>query len=113
MKSTELRIGNKIHQFGIEIFVTGGTLEKLAEIEADGKICIDLTPIPLTEEWLVEFGYIKSGNLRFTAKGIIDLYAYKNNVTCSVNDVEIRLKYVHQLQNLFFALTGTELEVKK
>ncbi len=70
----------------------------------------DLSPIPLTEEWLLKFGFKQ-----------------KNGIKCWVNeDVEIcfetlanyyrlyprtnKIKYVHQLQNLYFALTGSELQ---
>ena len=58
-------------------------------------------PIPLTEEWLLKFG--------FEFKEPILTSAWKNS---AVGDVLItKCEFVHQLQNLFFALTGEELKL--
>lgn len=71
------------------------------------------SPIPLTEEWLFKFGFEK-GNLEYfiheNVRINFDLqFEFKgvNNLNFGTN-----LEYVHQLQNLYFALTGKELEVK-
>jgi len=67
----------------------------------------DVSPIPLTEEWLKRFGFRrvnstwhKLGNLCINIS---------HDVEWGGNWMGIRLKYVHQLQNLYFALTGEEL----
>lgn len=90
----------------------------------------DLFPIPLTKEWLLKFGFEKSGynyyfpmkineklEKRFLRKETYDNRWSKNEKgwLCigsweGFNDIPI--KYVHQLQNLYFALTGEELELK-
>ena len=57
-------------------------------------------PIPLTEEWLVRFGW-KDG----FAKGMLIRYGLKIRLLGHDMDTQ----YVHQLQNLYFALTGQEL----
>jgi len=72
-------------------------------------------PIPLNEEWLVKFGFEKD-----KSAFIYGYYALYNNEiywsggvysACdSISNIEI--KYVHQLQNLIFALTGEELTLK-
>ena len=72
-----------------------------------------IEPIPLTEEWLLKFGFEKNKNSDlyfrlnnyeyFIENGIIDNGYSRMN--------EISVKYVHQLQNLYFALTGKELEI--
>jgi hypothetical protein len=74
-------------------------------------------PIPITEEWLIKFGFEKNSYwfkddnmLRF---GLID-----NKLHCSIGNDENgflynRINYIHQLQNLYFALTGQELEFKQ
>lgn len=90
-----------------------------------------LQPIKLTEEWLIKFGFEKDEN-EFTLpkfKGFIKSY-YDICVRCSKDFCDLvltenlgnnetysiilpqKLKYIHQLQNLYFALTGLELELK-
>lgn len=71
-------------------------------------------PIPLTEEWLRKLGFEKSydgwdGYLSPPlGEGRIRIL---NNVwNCGY--CYVQLKYVHQLQNLFYALQQTELTIK-
>jgi hypothetical protein len=66
-------------------------------------------PIPLTEEWLLKFEF-KRFSKDFSKKGII-IHTRKRGYVLrkSVPDI----LYVHQLQNLYFALTGQELEFKQ
>ena len=77
-------------------------------------------PIPLTEEWLVKFGYAVRKSLGFEAYEINDIYTVYYNTTATPNgfemcfgDFEIEIKWVHKLQNLHFALTGEELNQNK
>lgn len=65
--------------------------------------------IPLTEEWLLKFGF-KPFCKDFSLKGIV-IHKRKRGwvLRKSVPD----LKYVHQLQNLYFALKGEELNLKQ
>lgn len=81
------------------------------------------TPIPLTEEWLVKFGFkkritkVRSGASVTTYDNgtVYDLKLAENNLGFDFryDSIEIvELKYVHQLQNLYFALTKTELTLK-
>lgn len=68
-------------------------------------------PIPLTEEWLLKFGFKKIGNQFIIENGRITLtddIKYGNQFIYEFTS----LVYVHQLQNLYFALTGNELEIK-
>ena len=69
-----------------------------------------IKPIPLTESWLCQFGLKKSGNH----------YLFKTNTdsgACLSNDFKLifsdfercKIEHVHQLQNLYFALTNEEL----
>jgi hypothetical protein len=106
MKASELRIGNSIMQDEDFVFVTYWRL-KLIE---DGVLIYK--PIPLTEEWLLKFGYIK-GKIYYTEKehGTISFYFNDSEeLKCEVYDWTYdNIKYVHQLQNLYFALTGKEL----
>ena len=79
------------------------------------------TPIPLTEEWLKKFGfkpYKPGGNGFRLGKMVIYVLPLCNEVEYDSIDFEARtnimtnIKYVHQLQNLYFALTGEELTIK-
>jgi hypothetical protein len=81
----------------------------------------DCEPIPLTEEWLKRFGFektiaddvnhhfdyytdekISAGNLWEHDKGF-----------CHDYDMGGEIKHVHQLQNLYHALTGEELKINQ
>ena len=75
--------------------------------------------IKLTEEWLLKFGLEKIGIWTFSLNlvGNLDLIYYLGEKGWSIglksySDFS-NLKYVHQLQNLYFALTGEELIIKK
>lgn len=80
------------------------------EIWVDGKMdqYDDFAPIPLTEEWLIKFGFNRIGK-DFVINGII-IHARKRGYSLrkSVPDI----KNVHSLQNLMFALTNKELTLK-
>jgi hypothetical protein len=78
--------------------------------------------IPLTEEWLLKFGFEKVLNQykkitdvskdRF--KNIPFIILFLDN-QFQYDDLRFRtnLQYVHQLQNIYFALTGEELTIKQ
>jgi len=118
MKASELRIGNFVTTIDDKIICTSvkgfyGFPVNTGIINHNNSVndFEYLKPIPLTEEWLLKFGFEQ-----------------KNGIKCWVNeDVEIcfetlanyyrlyprtnKIKYVHQLQNLYFALTGEELTI--
>jgi hypothetical protein len=132
IKANELRIGNLVD--------LGNRIAKVIEINHLACVVVDLEetqdtiedyertkPIPLTEEWLVNFGFVKqdynmSGCDIYQLKNIIIMKSFINPErklgitvkgisppTWSLKD----LIYVHELQNLYFALTGEELVVKE
>lgn len=78
-------------------------------------VCIDdLNPIPLTEEWLIKFGFEKTKGYVFKIDkfSLFDHNYDQGNLFLKLNSQNvplINIKYVHQLQNLYFALTGKEL----
>lgn len=136
MKATELRIGNYINTInrGGEVHLPDDTVFTIQKLGSKCELCIidkkpweeinlpeifyyDLSPIPLTEEWLLKFGFNLLGNTishacfgdnPITHDYMIKLiktdkeWFYKNSYH--------EIKYVHQLQNLYFALTGEELK---
>jgi len=118
MKTTELRIGNLVLLDGEEMIITGITKDYVYFEGGFSMISFtDIKGIPLTEEWLLKFGFKKTKmkgnkNLMEFIKGNFIIYLYEEiEVYFSIWD-DITLKYVHQLQNLYFALTGEELEIK-
>lgn len=123
MKANEFRIGNLIQWKSTnsvdivkEILTYNKRISKINSVSIS-----DCIPIPLTEEWLLKFGGIKDeSNDTYLPmpKGIdMRLYLKYGHVllckgqTCPLFEYE-HITNVHQLQNLFFALTGTELEIK-
>jgi hypothetical protein len=73
-------------------------------------------PIPLTEEWLLNFGF-ESDEIEWW-NGILSIGICKEGLrylpTEQINvRVGIVLQHVHQLQNLYFALTNEELTLIK
>jgi len=143
MKASELRIGNLIKG----VYYKHDDEDEETELETICKVVTldvsglgdypiyvysdediehfsDFEPIPLTEEWLVKFGFDKVG-IALTSIAIAPL-----NLPCTFNlpntpfnfcqgklilttgtgDFCVNIEYVHQLQNLYFALTGEELK---
>jgi hypothetical protein len=109
MKASELRIGNFYNQFGNETKISWVNLKEL-ESAPEGQIWCK--PIDLTEEWLLRFGFEDAGCLRFK-KGIWDVAFMSDSTIYFRFDKQniAELKHVHQLQNLYFALTGKELTI--
>ena len=77
--------------------------------------------IPLTEGWLLKLGAKKNGILlwlsltNFKAEIHFEIYGKEIVSIIKSNFCELILdpiKSVHQLQNLYFALTGEELTIK-
>jgi hypothetical protein len=112
MKASELRIGNLVK--------IGGEIEQLELCDFvdihEHKTIWQYEPIPLTEEWLLKFNLNKPTNkhpYHFKKSMVEFLHSeYQNELKCFYNNVpmfSLPCTYVHQLQNLYFALTGQEL----
>lgn len=80
----------------------------------------DICGIPLTEEWLLKAGFEKLMSGMFFQRQILNDYTkiiidHKfMSVEISVSGLSVKVsecKYLHQLQNLIFALTQTELQL--
>jgi len=134
MKASELRIGNLVD--------LGNRIAKIIEIAHLACVVVDLEetqdtiedyertkPILLTEEWLYKFGFTNID------KGDNDYITYADSNHDYYLQIDVRRKdgkysildnsfddlrafsmvdimYVHQLQNLYFALTGEELTIR-
>ena len=79
--------------------------------------CEMFEPIPLTEEWMLKFGFEKHDFYYAINWGINGVLIMKYLVPYSLFAMELgigfkkTLQYVHQLQNLYFDLTGEELTI--
>jgi hypothetical protein len=116
IKPEELRIGNiilyksynkpeiveEIKPISIRT-IKGGSHQGIEYFEA----------IPITKEWMEKLGFTyndlngDSGHWQLLPFEILhgeEGYSY---------DYKIDLKYIHQLQNLYFSLTGQELTIKE
>ncbi len=114
MKARELRIGNWYASNGIE-----------SQVESDIYMNWHVNgcwadPILLNEEWLLKFGFIHPfkdlANVRryLINDGRVELRYLRHNNTVFLSYFNAReIKYVHQLQNLYFALIGEELTIKE
>ena len=127
MKANELRLGNlvtatltnEIYEIGIWALrvIEDGNYQNSYDTET--KV---YKPIPLTEEWLLKFGFKKQLDKSF-AKNDFSIFLdkrFKTNLFLQENQedfkwfsYELKVEYIHQLQNLYFALTGEELKIKE
>lgn len=116
MRGNELRFGNLIFWDGELYDVKRSFFDQYSDDEIE--------PIPLTEEWLERFGfrkghlfdtvlYLSSTNWHISSHNGIYQLNYKESPSEPWIPVCKDMKYVHQLQNLYFALTGEELTLKE
>lgn len=124
INAEELRIGNYFYYGKHNIVGTFSTLEyrRLDGLLINGQIPEEhLTPIPITPEILEKCGFeeeITEDITYYHPSGFFffqiwdrenkkhDYYGIK-----LMNKFIVRLDCLHQLQNLYFALTGAELEI--
>ena len=135
MKAKDLRIGNYMHAVH-ENFSEVVEVLDISEDEInhsagwDGVINYDLEYIPLTEEWLERLGFIRPEKF-WGDEWRKDIYWLNadifNEIKVGGNTVvyqlgigmskprwqRTQLKYVHQLQNLYYALAEEELTIIK
>lgn len=73
----------------------------------------EMKPIELTEEWIIKLGFEKNRDYKHPFAPIYFI-VIRNEWICFLhNCTHRRIKYVHQLQNLFHSITGgEELELK-
>lgn len=118
MKAEDLRLNNWVE-------IKDQEVKTYAQVEGTGNLqhvagqlwsIEEIEPIPLTEEWLERFGFEK---ILFSIPT-----AYKTEDGFRVKEDErgywmqykyglVVIKHVHQLQNIYHALTGKELTIKE
>lgn len=121
MKASELRIGNFVHLKGYPAVEFPLSERRALMVLTKG---YGVEPIPLTEDWLVRFGFEKKTELNYERDLVrklvykseravndkIKIFDFKTGEFSAWNSGYLNtIKHVHQLQNLYFALTGNEL----
>ena len=137
METASLRLGNMLHYnfFGdnevVSIRGIGKNCIWLNDSEEAGPISTEyFEPIPLTEEWLEKLGLIKENQTKtlpaelqrpdvdedgsifysWVKGGVFNLEIQSNGeIWFELYSHYKHIKWVHELQNLYFALTGEEL----
>jgi len=137
MNAKELRIGNIIrYSDGKDVVIAnlgdmGFSTKDDRGLFYGSDDINDYKPILLTEEWLVKFGFelTDSNHRKITRWLLKEDYKETKHATIGINPVteehmlklsnvfgywffkngHHKIEYVHQLQNLYFALTGEEL----
>ena len=123
MRTADLRIGNLVSYKNEDIVVADAVSKDFILTHGQFKISTpNIEPIPLTEQWLLDFGFeyklrneyaISIGDYTLLLSiekdhiAVIYVYAYDSEATFLKNII-----YVHQLQNLYFALFQEELIIK-
>lgn len=106
MEAKELMIGNYVKD-------PYGKTIKLVSVGKDASM---LKPIPLTEDWLLKFGFDRTKVARmhkifkYSLNSVDIYYREKDNRYTLWFNKYVPLDFVHQMQNLYFALTGEELK---
>lgn len=117
----ELRLGNLLKNSGslmkvvsLDIRYKNPSCVVVEKLKGQHTNVFRHDPIPITEEWLLRMGLEKH---EFD-NGKPNQYRFKE-ILIVIRDSKfvdygssVVLPYVHTLQNLYFALTGEELEIK-
>lgn len=141
MKAKNFRIGNLYIDIDDKLCeMSGYELWQMSVKENNENLGInEYKPIYLTEDWLIKLGMeipitddpiFEHGKCKYddpfnhfrkTSQSLtdatfeiggVDFYADSTGFWMPIFDEYTELKYVHQFQNLFFAITGNELTVK-
>jgi len=112
IQANDLRVGNILQSY------EGSEFEYVVIQSGDILMCQEANenfnnwrkPIPITEEWLLRMGF----------ESLEDGWYKIEEYTWNIYDKGFRYKgqhiaepdYIHQLQNLYHALTGEELTIK-
>jgi hypothetical protein len=132
LKANDFRVGNKLFyntEEGLEVTTIDWEDIKMASKNNDyfNKY---YSPIPLTEEWLIKMGFEKIKNKDYMTLFLleddekefgrqrIDFWFGEDDFQAAelcragVCFKRVKMKFVHQMQNLTYALTNEELTIK-
>ena len=109
MTVKELRDGNIVLHSGKFYILDSFDIYKL-----DTTNCEDVQPIELTEEILLKCGFVKDEFDNWENETRLGLYKpeeFDGYLSVWGESTVGECNYLHQLQNLYYALTGQELEI--
>lgn len=107
--ATNLRLGNWIMVAGTgEIHAVKVTIDNLRQLLVAPEYAAS---IPLTPEIFIQCGF-KYKDECFVKETETGEIIFSDNFILQSTDSITQLKYVHQFQNLYFALTGEELNIQ-
>ena len=119
----DLRIGNLVFYQGsiqkITSIIEVDSIKRyfISTKKINGELISEYDPIPLTACWMMKMGFVLFG--KEDSKHPQDWYWSKPNFGFSIfnktwdcRHINYNLKYVHQLQNLYFAINNKELVIK-
>ena len=109
MKANELRVGNYV-MFHNDIHSLSSIGQWMHTDKSIDEIPLDeVKPIILTEQWMINLGFTKFSKITFELNGIrIGINGDSFLFLC--NQKWVHVFYVHQIQNIYFILTGEELQ---
>ena len=135
MKEKELRFGNLIYDYKNKQVTEwdSGKVYWIAECTIDFEY---FKPIPIDEDWLINMGFtpttcsdkpkwsdnyhdltyydLNLGKEKFYDLSLLSSYVENEDIYVELFPYENpKVKYVHELQNLYFALTKEELTIKE
>lgn len=123
MKKLELRIGNYVYDEEFNFVkieqINSDKINQFPKVSKGNSepYVSNIHKIPLTEKLLVDLGLEPSAftGLYYDKEGIIDIkVSCDNKFTVFYKNFEIRdVEFVHDLQNLAFALTKEELKINE
>ena len=122
IQAQELRIGNwVINYYGIPGILVSIHEGNSYRVKADGEIDAwgeeNINPIPLTREILEKAGFIDNeihlcDDKYIWINGHWNTWHLRDGGEKDMFDLDEPPQYLHQLQNLYFALTGKELTIQ-
>ena len=125
MYTDNFRIGNFILDRNKEVKIIGilggGFYIENTDLNLQFNAGDRFSPIPLTGEWLLKFGFIHYEEDRpgiYLSPDYVPFRMFKNGkiqvfgLTFNEHKRAYQLRYVHQLQNLYFAVLNEELNIE-
>ena len=120
--ASDLRLGNWLYytketMFPMQVYALGNDWVQL-DFEGNESDVFENTdkeiyPIPLNKQLLENIGFKFSNDYAYLGEFTLNYYGFMISVNENDRHITKPISYVHELQNLYHALTGKELEIKR